>query len=195
MGEGGQSYREAVEAARRVYDKQVAKLEEIDDKAMRTARTGILVMGFIAAALTNAGADAVSSLPNTAAIAGGLGTAAVVASSFVSIGIYTMTEYPFEIQGRHIDAADDTPPEEWLSTALDRLKDSSIELAGEIKRNAEYLEMAQLFLLLGIIFLVYSSSVTILRRSYGIVLGIQPLSFLIGAGAALLGQVLYNFLQ
>ena len=51
---------EALESARRIYDRQVETLDNIDDKAMRAVRTAVLILGFVAAALTTAGPSAVS---------------------------------------------------------------------------------------------------------------------------------------
>lgn len=158
----------ALEGARRVYDRQITKLESIDDKAMRTARTAVLILGFIAAALTTAGPGVLSDVSGLTASLGVIGAVSVFASAFLSVGVYTVTEYPVEIREGDLRAANRVTNEEWRWVAIDRLDEASTEIEPEIEVNAEYLEQSQFLLLLGVFLLSYATGITVVARSYGI---------------------------
>ncbi|MGB9932856.1 hypothetical protein [Haloarcula amylolytica] len=157
----------ALESARRVYDRQISKLESIDDKAMRTARTSVLILGFIAAGLTSAGSDALSGLSLLAVVIGGVGALGVFASAFVSVGIYTVTEYPVEVREGDLRAAGRTTRDRWINGAIGQLDKASTEIEPEIEVNSEYLEYAQLLLLLGVLLLSYGTATAVISQSYG----------------------------
>lgn len=168
MTDDAEADREALAGARRVYDRQITTLDSIDDKAMRTARTAVLILGFVAAALTAGGPAAlseISTLPVAIAFAGVLG---IFGAAFVSVGIYTVTEYPIELRQGDLLAASRVPDEDWIAGAIGRLDRVSTEIESEIDQNARYLEYAQIFLLFGSLLLLYSTAITVISRSYGI---------------------------
>lgn len=181
MTDDGDARGEALAGARRVYDRQVATLENIDDKAMRTTRTAVLILGFIAGALTAAGPDSVSDLSIVPTIIGSFGTLAVSGSAFMGVGIYTVTEYPVEIREGDLRSAGRAPRSAWLDGAIGRLDDASTSIQAEIERNAEYLEVAQLLLITGSSSLLYATAVTVAARSFGVSPGEQTAAVVIGA--------------
>lgn len=158
----------ALAAARRVYDRQISKLESIDDKAMRTARTSVLILGFVAAGLTSAGPDALGSISALPVLTGGVGALGVFASAFVSVGIYTVTEYPVEVREGDLRAAGRTTRKRWVNGAIGQLDKASTEIEPEIEVNSEYLETAQLLLLGGVLLLTYATVTTVISQSYGV---------------------------
>lgn len=167
-GERGDARREALEAARRVYDRQIAELENIDDKAMRTSRTGILILGFVAAGLTAAGpsfAENFHPVPVTLGIAG---TLAIFASAFLSVGVYTVTMYDWEIQPADLQAARFTSRGRWMDAATDTLDEASEGIEHELVKNARYLELSQMFLLAGSFFFLIGAIYSVIHQSYGI---------------------------
>ncbi|WP_436932348.1 hypothetical protein [Halosimplex halobium] len=184
MADDGDARSEALAGARRVYDRQVATLENIDDKAMRTTRTAVLILGFIAGALTAAGPASVSDLSLVPAIIGSFGTVAVFGSAFVGVGIYTVTEYPVEIREGDLRSAGRAPRDAWLDGAIGRLDDASTSIQAEIEQNAEYLEVAQLLLIAGSLCLLYATAVTVVARSFGVSPTEQSAAF--AAGVVLL---------
>lgn len=167
---------EALKAARRIYDRQVTELDNIDDKAMRTVRTSVIILGFVAAGLTAAGPDAASELHRIPVTVGILGTAAVFVTTFLGIGIYTVTEYPYEIEPLDIEAAKFTPEADWIDAATDRVNTASEDLEREIDQNARYLEYSQFSLLVGALCLVTASGMAILHQSFGISPRIQTIT-------------------
>lgn len=177
MADDGDARDEALAGARRVYDRQVATLENIDDKAMRTTRTAVLILGFIAGALTAAGPDSVSDLSIVPTIIGSFGTLTVFGSAFVGVGIYTVTEYPVEIREGDLRAAGRAPRDAWLDGAIGRLDGASTSVQAEIEQNAEFLEVAQLLLIVGSLCLLYATAVTVIARSFGISPAEQSISF------------------
>jgi len=151
-----------------VYDRQVTELDNIDDKAMRTTRTGILVLGFVAAALAASGPGAAGSLHPLPLGFAGLGVFGVFVSSFIGTGIYTLSEYPYEIDPQDLHAAGRIDEKRWHDAAIETVDSASAEIEQEIQQNARLLEHAQSVLLTGITLLVTSAGLTILRRSFGI---------------------------
>lgn len=176
---------EALESARRVYDRQVATLENIDDKAMRTTRTAVLVLGFIAAALTAGGPDAVSNLNLIPVLFGGAGTLTVFLSAFLGIGIYTVTEYPVEIRESDLRAANRVSREEWVDGTLAHLQQTSAAISREISQNTRYLEVSQLLLMSGSSFLLLGAGTAVINQSYDVLPRIQLAVFVVAAGIAL----------
>jgi hypothetical protein len=170
---------EALRAARRVYDRQVAELENIDDGALRTSRTAVLILGFVAAALTATGPTAarqIRPLPLLIITFGGIG---VFTSTFLGISVYNITSYRNEVDGQLLKASTSTPAAEWRDRVLDRLDDANSELASEVERNGRYLEVAQLALLAGVGALVYGTSMVVIHRSFGISPVTQGIAWLI----------------
>jgi hypothetical protein len=177
MADDGDARSEALAGARRVYDRQVTTLENIDDKAMRTTRTAVLILGFIAGALTAAGPGSVSSLSVVPTIIGSFGTVTVFGSAFVGVGIYTVTEYPVEIREGDLRAAGRAPRDAWIDGAIGQLDGASTSIQAEIEQNAEFLEVAQLLLIVGSLCLLYATAVTVVARSFGISPAEQSVSF------------------
>jgi len=169
MGSDGDRAREqALESGRRVYDRQADELGSIDDKAMRTARTSVLILGFIAAALTAAGPDALTEIEAGPTIAAGFGSLSLLASAFVSIGIYSVTEYPTEIRDRDLQAAPHTPKRNWIDSAITRVNEANTELEYEIVQNSRFLNWAQVLLLMGVLLLSFATTLSVAKQSYGV---------------------------
>ena len=159
---------EALESARRVFDRKVNILDNIDDKAMRTVRTAVLILGFVVGALTTTG---ISPLGDLAIFTAGFGIAGVfflLVSAVVGIGIYTVSRYPTEIRRGDIYAAPHVDDELWVEAAASQMDDAISELDAEITQNAELLVVCQIALLLGTSQLVLATASEILRRIHGI---------------------------
>lgn len=166
----------ALESARRVYDKRVRRLEAIDDKAMRSARSGVLILGFIAAGLTSLSPATVANTPLLPVVAGALGTLLVAASAFACVGIYTVTQVPSELSKGDLDT---TPrPEErlWYEVVMDRLETAVERTGEEIRRNRTYFEYSQVMLVSGSGLLVYATGVTVVADAFGVSVAQQTLA-------------------
>jgi hypothetical protein len=174
-GDAGDARREALEAARRVYDRQVSELENIDDKAVQTSRTAVLILGFVAAGLTAAGPSIADDIHLVTFLHGVLGTLTLVASAFVSVGVYTVTQYNWELEPADLEAARHAPRGRWLDAATDSLDEASEDIEQQLVQNASYLEVSQLLLVFGSAFFLLGTIYAVIHRSYGIEPTIQAL--------------------
>jgi hypothetical protein len=159
---------EALESARRVYDRQLNKLDSIDDTALRTVRTSVIILGFIAAALTAGGPAAASDLNLIPVVLGALGTLCVFSTAFISIGTYAIGAYPTEVTRDDLKRASDTPRDEWLTDATSSVARSSGQLSSISHQKQLYLDLGLGLLLLGAGLLLFSAAISVLNRSYGI---------------------------
>ncbi|EMA08172.1 hypothetical protein [Haloarcula marismortui] len=183
-GDGDQRSPEiALESARRVYDMRVRRLESIDDKAMRTARTAVLILGFIAAGLTSIGPTTIASTPLLPFVAGSIGSICISASAFLCVGVYTVTEYPNEISEGDLDTIPRPTEEFWYENVMHRLEFALSAIGAEIDKNKQYFEIAQLLLLTGAFLLVYATGVTVISGAFGIPVDVQTGAVLLPAAA------------
>jgi len=160
----------AVEESRREYDKKVASMEEIDDKAMRSVRTAVILVGLVASAVSVIGPSAVSATGVIPVLVGALGVGALAVSIVYGIGLYSATEYPTGIDSRHRAEVIDGgySRKEWFVQLLDEYDEWSDKIADELSGNLRYLELVQFSLALGVIALLTSASMIVLRLAYGI---------------------------
>ena len=172
----------AVEESRREYDKKVETMEEIDDKAMRSVRTAVILVGLVVSAVSVSGLGAVGQLSVLSILVGGPGVVALVVSIIFGIGVYSTTEYPTGIDSDH--RADVIPGgysrEEWLVHLLDEYDQWSDKLADEISQNTRYFELVQVSLSLGILSLLASASMVVVEAAYGVPPSVTFSGFLVG---------------
>jgi hypothetical protein len=159
----------ALTESRRTFDKSVDRLEEIDDKAMRSVRTAVLLAGLVASAISLGGPDSMSELGLLPVITGAVGVISLGASIVVGIGVYAVTEYPYGVRNAHraSPGAGEHTYGEWLVTLLDAYDTWSDELQVETTRTIAYLEFIQFTLGLAVVTLLVSSSKIVLEASYG----------------------------
>ncbi|WP_153952751.1 hypothetical protein [Halosegnis longus] len=166
---------ELLTAARRKYDRKYNRLEAIDDKSMRTARTVVIVLGFVASAVAVSGPDAVGSLNPIALLTGGLGVLSLLVAGIVSVGIYAETIVPEDVTKNLITpGGGETDTEVWTFRAVITVSQAIDELDREIDRNRGYLQYASLLLLIGIIFLTVSSLSLITVRGFDLSIWVAP---------------------
>lgn len=159
---------EALVGARRMYDRQVSTLENIDDVAMRTVRTAVLLLGFVASALTVAGPAALAGISPFSAAFATMGVLALFGAAFVGVGTFSVTRYRLELTHGHLSAAETLPYNEWAQSALIELETAIGDLNEQIEQNSEYVEIAQGLMLFGSLSLLYATGLVIVHRSYGI---------------------------
>lgn len=155
--------------SRRTFDKSVDRLEEIDDKAMRSVRTAVLLAGLVASAISLGGPDSMSELGLLPVFTGAVGVICLGASIVVGIGVYAVTEYPYGVRSAHraSPGAGEHTYGEWLVTLLDAYDTWSDELQVETTRTIAYLEFIQFTLGSAVVTLLVSSSMIVLEASYG----------------------------
>ena len=132
--------------SRRTFDKSVARLEDIDDKAMRSVRTAVLLAGLVASAISLGGPESVSQVGLLPVLTGAAGVVSLGASTVVGIGVYAATEYPFGVQSPHRPsvAGSERTYDAWLLALLDTYDTWIDELHIETTRTIGYLEFVQL---------------------------------------------------
>lgn len=173
----------ALEAARRVYDRHLTILENIDDVSMRTFRTNILIFGFIAAAITAGGPDAASSLHWFPVVIGIVGSGMLLLSAFICIAVYNLTEYSNEVRMGDLKASRRVNEEQWEAGALGRMAKIMPETVEEVQQNGEYLALAQGLSLTGTTALAYGTFLAVISNSYGV--GMTPVVWIHGTVAVL----------
>lgn len=160
----------AVEESRREYDKKVETMEEIDDKAMRSVRTAVILVGLVVSALSVSGPRAIVELSIPPILVGTLGVGSLTISIVSGIGTYTTSEYPSGVGSTH--RADvitgGYARDEWVVSMLDDYDEWSAQIAEEIEANSEHLELVQLSLSFGLVSLLVSASMILAKTAYGV---------------------------
>lgn len=83
-----------VEEARLEHDRAMMRLETVDDRAMRSVRTALLVVGFVASAIGIAGPEAVASVSTGVVLWLTLGVTALLAATLRGIDVYRVSAPP-----------------------------------------------------------------------------------------------------
>lgn len=133
-----------VEESRREYDKKVETMEEIDDKAMRSVRTAVILVGLVVAAVSVSGPRAVGETAVLPVLVGAFGVGTLTVSVVYGIGACTVTQYPTGISSTH--------------------RNDVVE--GEY--SLRYLEIAQTSSLFGVVALLVSASTIVVKTAYEI---------------------------
>lgn len=180
-----------VDSSRRVYDQLLAEIQHLDEKAMRTNRTAVILLGFVASAITFAPAGSFSNVGFPPLFLGAAGSLALLLSALLAVAIYSSTDYQFEVRPGDLRAADRIDRQQFERGLLGRLDTVITDLHGRVESIARHLEAALYFLVLGTGLLSLSVLETILKHSYGLsyvtinVGVLAVLTLLLVAGAAL----------
>lgn len=160
----------AIEESRREYDKKVETMEEIDDKAMRSVRTAVILVGLVVSALSMSGPSTVGEMSVLSILVGSFGVGALAISIVYGIGVYSATEYPTGIGSTHRTdvITGGYSYDEWSVNMLDEYGEWSSKLTEEISKNLHHLELVQFLLSFGVIALLVSASMIVLKTAYGI---------------------------
>lgn len=167
----------AVEESRREYDKKVETMEEIDDKAMRSVRTAVILVGLVVSAVSVGGPGAIGEFAVLPILLGALGVVSLVVSILFGVGAYSTTEYPTGIDSEHRTdvITGGYNRDEWVVSMLDDYDEWSAKIAEEIEKNIRYLELVQFSLSFGVVSLLVSATTLVLNVAYGV----QPLVTLV----------------
>jgi len=160
----------AVEESRREYDKKVETMEEIDDEAMRSVRTAVILVGLVVSAVSVGGPSAVGEVTVLPIFTGSVGVVALTTANVSGIGVYSVTEYPTGIGSTHrtevITGGYGT--DEWAVILLDNYDEWSRIVTEEVERTARYFEVVQFVLSLGVVSLLVSATMVVFRVAYGV---------------------------
>lgn len=86
---------------RAVLDRQISLLDDLEDKAMWTARTAVILLGILVSGAGIAGRPGLVGLPIGATITFGLGAAGLIVTIFVGVGVYTVSQPRFGVGDSH----------------------------------------------------------------------------------------------
>ena len=176
------------EESRAMLDHQIALLNDIDDKVMRTVRTGVILTGLAVSALSVGGAAALESAGTAPLWLAELGVVALVVAVVHGIATYTVSEvtygignsYRIEIQNsRHTER-------EWLVKLLDGYSEWIGDIRAETDQNANLLSQIQLLLLTGILFLSLAGGILVSVVVFGVPPGETMLSAVLFGTTSLL---------
>lgn len=146
--------------SRHVLDQQIALLYDIDDKAMRTVRTALLLIGILLSAAGILGREGLSGVETVTL--GILGTSILCLLLVVIVGTatYSVTSVPFGVSSPYRDEVrtQGYDENEWLLEILDGYDEWTNELREENKENAFLLLVTQGTLLLALALLVIAGS-------------------------------------
>jgi len=191
-----QRYESALRESRESYETQIAKMESLDDKALRSVRTAVLILGFTSSVISFGSIDSISSLLLPTVLSAVVGIAALLVSAVVGVGTYTVTQYEPGVRPQDRDIARDLSTEEWYEHMLDKYDEWSQNLAAELEKNTGYLELTQLSLIGGVVALVLATVGFAIQQIYSAATYWLLLGISMGIGLlVLVGGFLYRRLQ
>lgn len=131
--------------SRVVLDHQIDLLNEIDERALRTVRTSIVVLALLASAGQIAGPAQIRSLHWIQTTGFALAGILFVLAILVGMAIYTVSHVPYGIGPTHRAEAEDGGYSErdWLKLLLEEYDDWSTEVLELTENNARWLTYAQ----------------------------------------------------
>jgi hypothetical protein len=157
-----------LEESRESYQVQTQTVESIDDKAMRTVRTTVLILGFLVSAVGIGGPSAVGDLSVLTALIGLAGVVSLLGAGVYGIGTYTVTSYEPGVGPKERHRAVRLGEREGKRYLLEMYDRWSRDISSEIEQNSEYLENAQSLLLIGSASLLYAAFLFIGRTAFSV---------------------------
>lgn len=145
-GGSDDAYQTQIEEARCVLDHQIAKVRDIDDKALRTVRIAVLFLGLVFSVTQ---LDSSSSFVNELTILGG---SVLVVSIGFGVLTYTVSEPDLGPGPSYVDELldSDPDPEEWDATLLAGYGDWMEDTHEVNEENAFWLLCTQASLVIGV---------------------------------------------
>lgn len=154
------------EESRAVLDWKLAVLDDIDEKAMHTVRTAIVLVGIVVSAAGIVGRDGLVAFGLIPVILAGAGTVSLLLSAVGGIVIYTVSGVPDGISRAHQNDVLERSFEEseWLYVLLVSYVEWIDGVARTNRRNARYLTGIQTLLALGLFLLVLAVALFIVTN-------------------------------
>lgn len=179
----------ALEESRRRYRNEVEIINDADDRAMRGARTGLIIIGILVSATAFVEPDTLGDLSVEVTVMGALGLSLVFGSMLFALGTYTATVYPTGVGEEHREAAlqDGYSEREWTAFLIEEYGKWIDEAAEMADANARYLFNTVVMQAIGVALLATAFTVAYLNRiedippqtSMRVILGFLLLGFLL----------------
>lgn len=131
-----------------VLDHQIDLLNDLDDMAMWTSRTAVILLGILVSGAGIAGRLVLVSLPPGAMISFGIGGLGLVVTIFAGVGVYTVSQPRYGVTDSHHREVTEMPytEREWLGLMLEEYDEWSDELAVLNAENARLVFLTQTLL-------------------------------------------------
>jgi len=155
-----------LDESRASYRVQIETIESIDDKAMRTVRTTVLILGFIVSAVGIGGPTAVGDLSTPTMLVSLVGVGCLLGAGVYGVGTYTVTSYEPGVGPKDRARAVRLESAETQRYLLEMYDRWARDISSEIEQNTTYLETAQWSLLVGSALLLYASLLFIGRTAF-----------------------------
>lgn len=159
-----EALRVAREESRAVLDHQLALLNDLDDKAMRTVRTAVILLGILVSAAGIAGPDTIATLPRTSTLFFGAGIGGLFGTIFAGIGTYTTSDMEFGIGPVHRDevVSWEYSEREYLGLVLAGYDEWTSEMRAVTADNANFVFRTQLFLVASLVSIAIAGGLLVL---------------------------------
>lgn len=152
------------EESRAVLDHRLSLLNDLDDKAMRTVRTAVILLGILASAAGIAGPEALAQLSTLVSIFLIAGMAGLFGTIFAGLGTYTSSDMEFGIGDVHrSDVRDFRYSErEYLELILYGYDDWIAEMRRINASNAESVFWTQVLLMISLFCIATAGALLVL---------------------------------
>lgn len=149
-----------LEESQRSYHRQVERLQDIDDKAMRTVRTAVLVIGFVVSAVGVTLRNGSIRLGLAPTLFTGIGVFFLAVTVVAGVGTYSITEYRSRLtdaERARLDCAEQNGFEQ--NAELTRMYYSWLDSTSEqLTRQGAYLTTTLFALVFGVLSLLIAAS-------------------------------------
>lgn len=154
----------AREESRAVLDHQVALMNDIDDKAMRTVRTAVVILGILASAGGIAGTATLEAVSALVLLLLAIGVGCLFGATFAGIGTYAASDLEFGIGDvyRQDVRAYRYSQREYLTFLLDGYDEWISTMRTKTRRNATYLFWTQVLLVASFVALATAAGLLVL---------------------------------
>ncbi|MFD1588058.1 hypothetical protein ACFR9U_13825 [Halorientalis brevis] len=164
------AYRRTITESRETLQNQINLANEIDDKAMRTTRTAVLILGIVISALGVTQGNPLDSVSIWTLFVAGFGVLILATSAVIGVGTYTVTNIPYGIGTNYRkDVLEGGYSEkEWLIELIRGYNQWSRDLSEQNDHNRDLLSRVQILLIFGISFLLFASGMRLFNSRFGI---------------------------
>lgn len=143
------------EESRAVLDRKLERLDEIDDKAMRTVRTSVVLLGLLISVAGLAGTERLEGFGFAPSLFSAIGASLLFVSVVLGVFSYTVSENREGIGHRYrVEArSEEYEQSEWLAVLLVGYDEWIHRMSGINDRNKTILALVQGSLVCGLLFL------------------------------------------
>lgn len=158
MARGGpdiESLRLTREESRVVLNHHLSLLNDLDDKAMRTVRTAVILLGILVSAAGISGVERLGALPVVVLFAFGSGSVLLLVTAIIGVATYTLSDMSFGVGSDHRREVSEGnySEEEWLLLLFEEYDRWSSEMAQVNQDNASRLFVSQAALIASLVLL------------------------------------------